>query len=56
MKNSMQTTISAIKKLPLAVSFNQVENWVQTYHFKERKKTIIDFTTLKNWVHDFSKN
>ncbi len=53
MENSVSKTFQIIKKLPLEVSFGQVEMWIHQYNLKEEKKLIAN---VKTWFTSFSKN
>ena len=56
MKKQIAPTFRAIKKLPLEVSFQQVESWVKEFNFKERKPQKQPVLQIKNWLFRFSNN
>ena len=60
MKKQIAPTFRAIKKLPLEVSFQQVESWVNEFNFKEnfkeRKPEKQPVLQIKNWLFRFSNN
>ena len=54
MKNSIQKTFTQIRKLPVAVSFQQVEHWVKEHQRTGKIKKKVISVKIKSW--QFSKN